>query len=770
MKYYFARIEEFENYDENQINKQYKLFENLKKLFKFEQMLLVMIQKGHFVYIGSTNKEDVIRMKSFDKHPFQDSIINVDILEEKIESDKVKKAFEILDEKKIEKEFIEYGDNYIVKVSNLPDGYSIQQLYTYLKNSNSQIGILYRKNYALLKYKSLQKAKEIVSTYDTQYYSYFDKNLRFELLENEKEKENEKKEIKNEENERLKYNEEKEKEFLKITSGLYIVKISNLPIDYSVEEIDYILDGYPKPCRKRYYLNCVSLVYNSLKDAEEIVMDFNGWRFREEEEGNILEFKLIKNEENEIKNEENEIKKEEKKYYGVKISNLPIGYSIDKLNEKFNSFQNPKYNCIKEKSLFYKDYAILKYNSLKYAKDTVSFWKACTTFDGNILKVELLEKEKESQTEVCKKHTVFCASDNCEGKSSNFIAPNTIESTKPTGYIGYISENVIRKHNLSLNKLDLKKTILSEEFIQEFKDRLNWFDICQYQKLSISFMIKFSDYLSWKHVSEFQTLTEEFIHQFHNFVDWENISKKQVLCEAFIKKYYKKVNWVNISKHQTLTENFIDVYKYLLHWEYLDYSKMSIDFIKEHLEFVDIKGLSKNIIRRLGDKGYKGYTNDEFDCFFETVRAFKDILNWEMLLEEYNYVNLFKINFSFTKKFIEEFQDYIFKHDKWCFGIILNNKLPIEIIRKHKDTIDWDQMSRSAWLTQEIIEEFKEYIHWEIFSTNIYFDMIENFIEYIDWNTVLNRKEYIPAWFVIKYQDKFLPEKETEKETFEVIE
>lgn len=753
MKYYFARIGEFENY--NDLNKQYKLFENLKKLFKFEQMLLVMIQKGHFVYIGSTNKDDVIRMKSFDKYTFRNSIMNIDILQEKIESDKVKSLFERLDEKKNEKKFIKNGDHYIVKVSNLPDGYSIQQLYTYLKNSNSQIDILYRKNYALLKYKLLQTAKEIVSTYDTQYYSYFDKNLRFELLEKEKKIESDKVE---ETFEILDTEKKLKQKFLKIRSELYIVKIYNLPIDYSVEEIECILDGYTTPCNYSYFSNCVFLAYNSLKDAEKIIMNFNGWRFREEKEGNILEFKLIKKE-----NENLEIENEEKKYYAVKISNLPIGYSIEKLNEKFNSFQNTKYNSIKEKSLFYKDYAILKYSSLQSAEETVRLWKACV-FDGNILKVEFLEKEKESHTEVCQKHTVFCTSNNCEGKSSNFIASNPIELTKPTGYI---SENVIRKHNLSLNKMDLKKTILSEEFIREFKDRLNWFDICQYQKLSISFMIKFADYLSWKHVSEFQTLTEEFIHLFHNFVDWENISKKQVLCEAFIKKYYKKVNWVNISKHQTLTENFIDVYKYLLHWEYLDYSKMSIDFIKEHLEFVDIKGLSKNIIKRLGNKKY---TNDEFDCFFETVKAFKDILNWEMLLEEYNYVNLFKTNFSFTKKFIEEFQDYIFKQDKWCFGIILNHKLPIEIIRKYKDTIDWNRLSSIDWLTKDIVEEFKEYINWDIFSEIVSFNIIENFLEHLNWKKVLTRHGYIPFWFMVKYQDKFKPEKEIEKETFEVIE
>jgi len=44
-------------------------------------------------------------------------------------------------------------------------------------------------------------------------------------------------------------------------------------------------------------------------------------------------------------------------------------------------------------------------------------------------------------------------------------------------------------------------------------------------------------------ISSCQTLSEDFIREFKNEVDWENISMYQTLSEDFIREFGKKVKW-----------------------------------------------------------------------------------------------------------------------------------------------------------------------------------------------------------------------------------
>jgi hypothetical protein len=55
---------------------------------------------------------------------------------------------------------------------------------------------------------------------------------------------------------------------------------------------------------------------------------------------------------------------------------------------------------------------------------------------------------------------------------------------------------------------------LSEEFIREFKDKVDWFHISQYQKLSEEFIREFKDKVDWSYISQYQKLSESFIREF----------------------------------------------------------------------------------------------------------------------------------------------------------------------------------------------------------------------------------------------------------------
>ena len=101
-----------------------------------------------------------------------------------------------------------------------------------------------------------------------------------------------------------------------------------------------------------------------------------------------------------------------------------------------------------------------------------------------------------------------------------------------------------------------KKSILSEEFIREFKDSVDWITISDYQTLSEEFIREFKDRVNWIYICCSQKLSEEFIREFKDSVDWIDISFRQTLSEEFIREFKDSVDWNNIFITQTLSKEF----------------------------------------------------------------------------------------------------------------------------------------------------------------------------------------------------------------------
>jgi hypothetical protein len=58
-------------------------------------------------------------------------------------------------------------------------------------------------------------------------------------------------------------------------------------------------------------------------------------------------------------------------------------------------------------------------------------------------------------------------------------------------------------------------------------------------------------------ISKFITLSEKFIKEFRNNLDWDLILECQELSENFIKEFLHEINWEFISECQKLSEDFI---------------------------------------------------------------------------------------------------------------------------------------------------------------------------------------------------------------------
>jgi hypothetical protein len=75
--------------------------------------------------------------------------------------------------------------------------------------------------------------------------------------------------------------------------------------------------------------------------------------------------------------------------------------------------------------------------------------------------------------------------------------------------------------------------LITEEFIEEFKDILNWKYICIYQYLSNEMIDKYSDYVKWFYVSKIQNISEENILKYKDKIYFKELFRNQYI----IKKY-----------------------------------------------------------------------------------------------------------------------------------------------------------------------------------------------------------------------------------------
>jgi hypothetical protein len=109
-------------------------------------------------------------------------------------------------------------------------------------------------------------------------------------------------------------------------------------------------------------------------------------------------------------------------------------------------------------------------------------------------------------------------------------------------------------------KIELRKYLTEKEFLNPISKKINQLLILDnISKLPYN-VIKDIDSvvpLPWWWISRYQKLSEDFIREFQDRVDWNDISSNQKLSEGFIIEFQDKVDWFLISGSQKLSEEFI---------------------------------------------------------------------------------------------------------------------------------------------------------------------------------------------------------------------
>ena len=105
---------------------------------------------------------------------------------------------------------------------------------------------------------------------------------------------------------------------------------------------------------------------------------------------------------------------------------------------------------------------------------------------------------------------------------------------------------------------------LDEEVIRllfTFIPRPWWNYVIQNQQLSEDFIREFKDKMDMQCVGTQQILTEKFLEEMKGKVAFLTIARHHTLSEQFIKKYADRLDWVSVSRHQVLSEQFLEEYK-----------------------------------------------------------------------------------------------------------------------------------------------------------------------------------------------------------------
>lgn len=82
---------------------------------------------------------------------------------------------------------------------------------------------------------------------------------------------------------------------------------------------------------------------------------------------------------------------------------------------------------------------------------------------------------------------------------------------------------------------------LSEEFILEFREELNWAFVIQNSQLSANVIRKCEEFIHWDLLSKYQILSLDIIETYAGRVNWASIFVYQDLPQEFRKKYQHKI-------------------------------------------------------------------------------------------------------------------------------------------------------------------------------------------------------------------------------------
>lgn len=149
--------------------------------------------------------------------------------------------------------------------------------------------------------------------------------------------------------------------------------------------------------------------------------------------------------------------------------------------------------------------------------------------------------------------------------------------------------------------------ILSEDYIENHLDSVDFDDISLYQNLSIKFLIKYSDKINWKLYSVNPNITMDAIEFFADKISWTNFCiNGKLLNSSVIYNYRDHMIWNIVLNKQQLDLQLLIILSEIYRknpsgeveksfWKAISrYQEFDLEYAAEYSTYIDWKLASKN--------------------------------------------------------------------------------------------------------------------------------------------------------------------------------
>lgn len=200
--------------------------------------------------------------------------------------------------------------------------------------------------------------------------------------------------------------------------------------------------------------------------------------------------------------------------------------------------------------------------------------------------------------------------------------------------------------------------------------------------------------MNWREISNQNNLTEEFIREHQNRLDWDILSCSYSFSEENLEEFKQHLQWELVSSHQTLSFPFI-----LKNWEKVNLLRLKKNKQVQltQKEWTRLRIEEKLTLYRMIEKGNPNWSYIAREMFLEEdfIETYKEKLNliyvsqWQMLSEA----------------FIKKYRNRVHWESISC-----RQNISESFIIEMKDDIDWTFIEHNPFLSKEIKEKYiKEY-------------------------------------------------------------
>jgi hypothetical protein len=148
--------------------------------------------------------------------------------------------------------------------------------------------------------------------------------------------------------------------------------------------------------------------------------------------------------------------------------------------------------------------------------------------------------------------------------------------------------------------------LLSEEYMDEHADDLNWDEVSLYQKMIVDFIVKHQKQINFRLLSGNPFLTFEIIDRFSTKISWPTISMNgKGLSESMMFNYRNKLVWSIVLSQKQLELKFLIIMSEIFRksraknakefWKAVSkFQPLDKTYIDNYKRYVDFTELSKN--------------------------------------------------------------------------------------------------------------------------------------------------------------------------------